>query len=212
MSEQPSSKKYLSANRLEIIKQSPRQADVTDVEDMCDEIERLQRELVESTRHAREVEDEYRQRMGHGFGTAHEPPAAHPLVSALMQAVRMERDEFNETDDASYSTEAIMLSKQRTELCKSAVLAAMQPAQPPPPLNESALTGRDNSPGTVADGPAGLALPPDTARLDFLEDDGRCYWVDVQRQPDGKGIFAGQGKGLRAAIDQAIRDTSTKGL
>ena len=44
----------------------------------------------------------------------------------------------------------------------------------------------------------------DAGRMDFLEDKDRCYWVDVQRQPDGMMMYAGQGPGLREAIDAAI--------
>ena len=43
----------------------------------------------------------------------------------------------------------------------------------------------------------------DTARMDWLEDDDRCYWVEVQSQPSGEMIYAGSGKGLRGAIDHA---------
>lgn len=44
-----------------------------------------------------------------------------PLVAALIQAVKMERDLFNETSD-DYSTEALMLAKERVALCKAALL------------------------------------------------------------------------------------------
>lgn len=43
----------------------------------------------------------------------------------------------------------------------------------------------------------------DTARMDWLEDNYRCYWVEVQRQPSGEMIYAGSGKGLRESIDHA---------
>lgn len=60
------------------------------------------------------------------------------------------------------------------------------------------------TPAPVPVDPAELeALRRDAARLDWLEDMARCYWVDVQRQPDGKMIFAGEGPGLREAIDAA---------
>lgn len=48
-----------------------------------------------------------------------------PLVSALIAAVKMERDEFHERCNNSYSTDALMLAKERVALCKAAVLAAM---------------------------------------------------------------------------------------
>jgi hypothetical protein len=55
-----------------------------------------------------------------------------PLVSALIQAVRMERDEFHERCNNSYSTDALMLAKERVALCKSALLAAMRGSAPCP--------------------------------------------------------------------------------
>lgn len=55
-----------------------------------------------------------------------------PLVTALFQAVKMERDLFNERDDESYSSEAIMLAKERVALCKAAVLTAMRSSHEPP--------------------------------------------------------------------------------
>lgn len=51
-----------------------------------------------------------------------------PLVNALIQAVKMERDLFNETSD-DYSTEALMLAKERTALCKKALLEARTPPE-----------------------------------------------------------------------------------
>lgn len=51
-----------------------------------------------------------------------------PLVTALIHAVKMERDEFHERCNNSYSTDALMLCKERVALCKAAVLAAMRPA------------------------------------------------------------------------------------
>jgi hypothetical protein len=67
-----------------------------------------------------------------GFQSAQgvaEPP--EPLVSALIQAVKAERDEFHERCNNSYSTDALILAKERVRLCKTAVLAAMRPAQSP---------------------------------------------------------------------------------
>lgn len=52
----------------------------------------------------------------------------------------------------------------------------------------------------------------DAGRLDFLEDKDRCYWVDVQRQPDGMMMYAGQGPGLREAIDAAIAQRGGRAL
>lgn len=56
---------------------------------------------------------------------------------------------------------------------------------------------------TTADAALDEALK-DAGRMDFLEDKDRCYWVDVQSQPDGMMMYAGQGPGLREAIDAAI--------
>jgi hypothetical protein len=44
----------LSAERLEDLKQSPRSANVTDVEDLCDEVERLRAEMKLNGRGKRE--------------------------------------------------------------------------------------------------------------------------------------------------------------
>ena len=44
----------------------------------------------------------------------------------------------------------------------------------------------------------------DAERLDWMEDVSKCYWVQVDAQPDGHTVRAGQGTGLRAAIDAAI--------
>ena len=43
----------------------------------------------------------------------------------------------------------------------------------------------------------------DAARLDWLEDITKCYWVTIQTQPSAKRVFSGQGLGIRAAIDAA---------
>lgn len=43
--------KYLTRERFDAIKQSPRQASVTDVEDLCDEIEHLRDALKKFGRH-----------------------------------------------------------------------------------------------------------------------------------------------------------------
>lgn len=62
-----------------------------------------------------------------------QPEDAEPLVTALIQAVKMERDEFNERCDESYSTEALLLAKRRVSLCKAAVLSAMRSGSTNPP-------------------------------------------------------------------------------
>ena len=43
----------------------------------------------------------------------------------------------------------------------------------------------------------------DAARLDWLEDITKCYWITIQTQPSAKRVFSGQGLGIRAAIDAA---------
>jgi len=43
----------------------------------------------------------------------------------------------------------------------------------------------------------------DAARLDWLEDPAKCYWVSVQPKRNGPCIRSGQGKGLREVIDAA---------
>lgn len=60
------------------------------------------------------------------------------LVAALIAAVKAERDEFNERDNESYSSDAIMRAKAEVERCKTAVLAAMrlpdEPSAGPSPV------------------------------------------------------------------------------
>jgi hypothetical protein len=56
---------------------------------------------------------------------------------------------------------------------------------------------------------AGYDEAKDAERLDWLEDPAECYWVSVQRSPDGKHIRSGQGKGLRSAIDLAIKESKS---
>ena len=51
-------------------------------------------------------------------------------------------------------------------------------------------------------------LRVDSARLDWLEDCTRCYWVTIQTQPNGGHVRSGQGVGTRAAIDAARKDQS----
>jgi len=47
-------------------------------------------------------------------------------------------------------------------------------------------------------------MEADAARLDWLEDRGRCYCVEVQSQPSGDYIYPNGGRStLRAAIDTA---------
>jgi len=48
------------------------------------------------------------------------------------------------------------------------------------------------------------------ARLDWMEDPARCYWVTIQSQPSGEYFRSGQGVGLRDAIDTAIRHLKEK--
>ena len=48
------------------------------------------------------------------------------------------------------------------------------------------------------------AAEKDAQRLDFLEDEKRCYWVEFQVQPSGEMLYAGNGLALREAIDSAI--------
>lgn len=52
--------------------------------------------------------------------------SATTLVNALIQAVKMERDEFHERCNNSYSTEALMLAKERVALCKRALIDALE--------------------------------------------------------------------------------------
>lgn len=47
-------------------------------------------------------------------------------------------------------------------------------------------------------------MEKDAARLDYLENPDRCYWGEFRKQPDGKTMYAGNGPGLRAAIDDAM--------
>jgi hypothetical protein len=68
---------------------------------------------------------------------------SHPLVTALIQAVKAERDEFNERDDASYSTEAVLLQKERVRLCTNALVAALRAAHEPKALCSHGFAPRD---------------------------------------------------------------------
>jgi hypothetical protein len=47
------------------------------------------------------------------------------LVNALVLAARAERDEFHERCNNSYSTEALMLAKERVARCKQDLLNAV---------------------------------------------------------------------------------------
>ena len=50
-------------------------------------------------------------------------------------------------------------------------------------------------------------LEDDSARLDWMEDSSACYWVGIESQPHARRIFGGQGKGIRSAVDQAIKES-----
>lgn len=51
---------------------------------------------------------------------------------------------------------------------------------------------------------ARASMAEDTARLDWIADNSKCYWVEVQSQPRGEYVYRGGGYGLRDALDEVI--------
>lgn len=51
---------------------------------------------------------------------------------------------------------------------------------------------------------ARLSMGEDTARLDWMADNSKCYWVEVQSQPRGEYVYRGGGYGLRDALDEVM--------